>query len=67
MKQNSGPDGELEPASEPWLQVLPRRLVHSDFAAPTALAAANEQRAAAMVELGLVERERFVDAQVGAP
>jgi hypothetical protein len=60
-------DGELEPASEPWLQLLPCPLVHADFAAPLALTAANEQRAAAVVEVGLVERESLANAQAGAP
>jgi hypothetical protein len=36
-------DGELQPYSEPWLELLPGPLVHADLAAPAALAAADEQ------------------------
>jgi hypothetical protein len=40
---------------------------HADLPAPAALAAAHEHRAAARIEVALAERERFVDAQPGAP
>jgi hypothetical protein len=36
-------------------------------AAPAALAAPHQQRPAARVQVGLRERERFADAQPGAP
>ena len=42
-------------------------VVHADLAAASALAAAHEQRAAALIEIGLGERERLVDAQPGPP
>ena len=48
-------------------QLLPRPLVHADFAASAALAASDEERAAAVVEIELGERQRFPDAQPGAP
>jgi hypothetical protein len=49
------------------LQLLPGPRVHPDFAAATALAAADEQRASVPVKVSLAEREGFVDAQSGAP
>jgi hypothetical protein len=49
------------------LRGLPRPLVHADLAAAAALAAAREQRAAATVEVGLVERQRLVNTQPGSP
>jgi hypothetical protein len=67
MMQNSGPNRQLGACAEPWPQLLPAPLVHPDFAAPVALAAANEQRPAARVEVVLGERERLLDAQPGAP
>jgi hypothetical protein len=42
-------------------------VVHAELAAAAALAAAYARRAAARVEVGLAECERFVDAQTGAP
>jgi hypothetical protein len=60
-------DGKLNAELEPGLEFLPAPVVHADFAAASALAAADEQRAAALIEIGLGERERFVDAQPGSP
>jgi hypothetical protein len=40
--------------------------VHSELA-PSALAAPHQQRAAALIEIGLYERERLLDAEPGAP
>src|ERR687885_2204738 len=60
-------DRELEARGEPGLQLLPGPVVHADLAAAAALAAAHEQRAAPRVEVGFAERERFVDAEPGAP
>jgi hypothetical protein len=54
-------DREIEAQIDPPLQVLPSPLVHADFAAAAALAAADEQRAATVVEVGLGERQRLVD------
>jgi hypothetical protein len=41
--------------------------VHPGLAASPSLAATDEQRAAAAIEVRLAQRERFVDAQAGAP
>jgi hypothetical protein len=49
------------------LQLLPGPVVHADFAAAASLAAAHQHGAAARVEIGLGERERFADPQPGAP
>jgi hypothetical protein len=48
-------------------EAAPSPVVHADFAATLALTATDENCAAASVEVSLVERERFVDAQPGAP
>ena len=61
------PDGQLDPDVEPRLQFVPAPGVHADLAPAAALAAPDEQRAAALVKIGLGERERFVDAQPCAP
>ena len=55
-------DGELEAALKPGLEFLPPPVVHADLASASALAAADEQRAASLVEIGLGERERFLDS-----
>jgi hypothetical protein len=60
-------DREAEAKVDPRLQVFPRPLVHADLAAAAALAAANEQRSATVVEVRLVERQRFMDAQARSP
>jgi hypothetical protein len=54
-------DRELEAHVESPLQVFPAPLVHADLAPALALAAPHEQRAATVVEVWLVERERLVD------
>src|SRR4051794_41828517 len=41
--------------------------VHADFAASSAFAVADEQRAAALVEVGLAERECCLDPQTRPP
>jgi hypothetical protein len=61
------PDRHLEPHVEPGLQLSPAPGVHADLASAAALAAADEQRAAALVKISLGERERFLDAQPGSP
>src|SRR3954468_20842389 len=53
------PDADVQPL----LQLLPGPVVHPDFPAATALASADKDCAAAGVEVGLDEGERFVDAQ----
>jgi hypothetical protein len=40
------PGGQLGPRGEPWAELLPAPLVHSDFAALAALAVADQQRPA---------------------
>ena len=67
MTQNSGPTGSSTRALEPGRELLPGPVVHADLAAAAALAAPDQQRAAARIEVGLGERERLVDAQPGAP
>jgi hypothetical protein len=47
--------------------VLPGRLVDADLAPAAALPAAYEQRAATVVEVGLVEDLGLVDPQARAP
>ena len=60
-------DGQRDAEVQPLLKLFPGPVVHTDFAAAAALAAADEDRAAAGVEVSLGERERFVDAQPGSP
>jgi hypothetical protein len=60
-------DGQLDADGQPLLELLPGPVVHADFAAAASLAAADEDRAAAGVEVCLGERERFADAQPCAP
>jgi hypothetical protein len=60
-------DGQREAEVQPLLKLFPGPVVHADFAAAAALAAADEDRAAAGVEVSLGERECLVDAQPGAP
>jgi hypothetical protein len=55
-------DGELQPELAPGLKFLPAPVVHAGLAAASALASADEQRAASLVEIGLGERERFLDS-----
>jgi hypothetical protein len=47
--------------------LLPGPVVHADFAAAAALAAAHQQRSAARVQVGLGQRERLADPQAGTP
>jgi hypothetical protein len=44
------------------VQFLPGPCVHADLAASSALAASDEQRAAAVIEIGFCEAEGFLDA-----
>src|SRR4051812_25503473 len=61
------PDGKLEASVQPWLQLLPGPRVHADFAASSAFAVADEERAASLIKVRFAKRERFVDAQPGSP
>jgi hypothetical protein len=53
--------------AKPRTQLLEAPLVHADLAALAALAVADQQRSAVLVEVDLGQRERFSDAQAGAP
>ena len=53
--------------SEPRGKLLKAELVHSGFAALVALAVADTQRAAALVDVGLVERQWLGDPQPRPP
>jgi hypothetical protein len=57
------PDRKIDPQLEPRAQFLPRPRIHADLAAASALAAADEQRAAAVIEIGFGEAERLLDAE----
>jgi hypothetical protein len=60
-------DGPLDADGQPVVELFPGPVVHADFEAAAAFAAADEHCAVAGVEVSLCERERFVDAQPGAP
>jgi hypothetical protein len=60
-------DRQRDANVKPLLELLPGPAVHSNLTAAAALAAADEDRAAAGVEVSLGERERFVASQPGAP
>jgi hypothetical protein len=66
MTQKSGPMGS-SCRVEPRLQLLPGPFVHADFAPSATFAVADQERAAAMVEIRLAERKRFLDAETGSP
>jgi hypothetical protein len=55
-------DRKLDPQLEPRAKLLPGPCIHADLAAPSALAVADEQRAAAVIEIGFGEAEGFLDA-----
>jgi len=56
------PDRQLDSPLKPRLQLLPAPCVHTDLAAASALAATDEQRAAAVIQISFGKRERFLDA-----
>jgi hypothetical protein len=60
---------DWEPSAdlEPWVELLPRPSVHSDFSPLASLPAPDENCAAGSVEVALLKRERFADPQSGAP
>jgi len=62
-----GTDRELAAHLKPRLTLLPGPGVHADLATAPALAAPNEKRAAAMIEVALGKGERLLDAQSHAP
>ena len=67
MTQNRGPTGIVCAGGEPGLELVKGPVVHADFAAASALAAAHQDRAASRVEVELIEVQRFLDAQPGTP
>jgi hypothetical protein len=60
-------DGHGAAHGHPWFELFEPPIVHADLAPAAAFAAADEDRAAAAVEVELVEVQRFLDAQSGAP
>jgi hypothetical protein len=60
-------DRKLDSQLEPRPKLLPPPFVHADLAAPSALAVADEQCAAAVIEIGFGEAEGFLDAYPRAP
>jgi hypothetical protein len=61
------PDGKFDSRLEPRLELGPSPCAHADLATASALAATNQHCAATLIEIGLGERERLLDAQPGAP
>jgi hypothetical protein len=65
--QKSRSNGQFDSRLEPWLELGPSLCVHADLAAASTLAATDEHCAAALIEIGLGEGERILDAQPGSP
>ena len=61
------PDRQLDPRLQPRLKLLPGPVIHTDLAAAATLAASDQQRSAARVEVGLGEGKRLADPQAGSP
>jgi hypothetical protein len=61
------PDGHRCSRVQPRLELLEPPIIHSDFAAVSALAAAHEDRSAARVEVELIEQQSLVNPKAGAP
>jgi hypothetical protein len=62
-----GADGKLGPQLQPGPEFFPSPRVHADLAAAPALAAPNQERAAALIEIALSQGERLVDPQPCSP
>jgi hypothetical protein len=60
-------DWQIDACGQPREQVFPAPLVHPDLAAAAALAAADQDRPAPVIEVVLGERTRLLDAQSGRP
>jgi len=56
------PDRKLGSCVQPRPQLVPAPFVHPDLATAAAVAVADEDRSAVVVEVALGERERFLDA-----
>src|SRR5262249_14797528 len=61
ITQNSGPGGQQLSVRLPVSELLKAELVHPGLAALVALAVTDQQRAAALVDVGLIQRERLGD------
>ena len=55
------PDRELHSVSQPWLDRRPRPGIHPDLAPAIVLAVPDQNRAAALVKIGLGQRQRLLD------
>jgi hypothetical protein len=66
-RRDNGPTGNSARAVSQGAQLLPAPLVDADLAATAALAAAHQDRAAALVEVVPGERQRLLDTQPRAP
>src|SRR4051794_15264352 len=62
-----GSDGHGAADVRPGFELLEAPVVHADLTASAALASAHQDRAAAAVEIELIEIERVLDAQPRAP
>jgi hypothetical protein len=67
MMQKQRTCRQLGPLRGPGAVVFPAPVVHPDLATTAALAAAHEERTAARFEVALVEVERLLDPEPGAP
>src|SRR3954452_19129962 len=67
MTQNNGPTGIAPADSQPGFELLEAPVVHADLATAPAFAAPDQHGPAAAVEIELVEVQRLLDAQPGAP
>jgi hypothetical protein len=61
------PDRQLDAVSQPWLDRRPSPAVHPDLAPAVVFSVPDQDRASALVKIGLGQRERLVDPQTGAP
>jgi hypothetical protein len=62
-----GTDRKLGPEVKQGLEFVPSPCVHADLAAAPALAAPDQERAAALIEIALGQSERLLDPQPGSP
>ena len=67
MTQSKAPNRKLGPQLEPGPEFFPSPRVHADLAAAPALAAPDQERAAALIEIALCQGERLVDPQPCSP
>ena len=67
ITQNSGPTGSFARSTSQGRSCSKPPLVHADLAPTTALAAADEDRATARIEVGFRKRQRLLDPKPAAP